>query len=181
MILDNRNRSGVTCSWLMRLSTRKTANPLDATMTKTQVVRRKFMSALPRRIENRRLSPMEALARTMQLFDKLRSEMVEAGLKEDNVRAGLVFCQPETKGMEHVLAQTVVLPKPGEIGTFCDQVMEIHKPLFLGVIFSQHDPDANRPEYKNRVFVAPFMAGPEAEGRMIAARDQIAKGGAKKN
>ena len=57
---------------------------------------------------------------------------------------------------------------------------DIDKPLFLGVMFLQHDPDTNKPEYKDRVFVAPFMTGPEAEGRLIAARDLIAKGGAKK-
>jgi hypothetical protein len=164
----------------MRLAKRKSANPLDATMTKTQVVRRKFMSALPRKIKNRVLSPMEAMARTMQLFDKLRNEMVEAGLDEKNLRAGLVFCQPATKGMESVLAQTIVLPKPREIGAFCDRVTALHEPLFLGVIFSQHDPDAENAEYKDRVFVAPFMHGPEAEGRLIAARNQIAKGGQKK-
>lgn len=149
-------------------------------MTKTQVVRRKFMSALPRRIENRRLSPMEAMARTMQLFDKLRSEMAEAGLDPNNARAGLVYCQPQTKGEEGVLARTVVLPEPGKIAAFCERVAALDNPLFLGVIFSQHDPDADKPEYRDRIFVAQFMAGPEAEGRLIAARDQIAKGGHKK-
>lgn len=149
-------------------------------MTKTQVVRRKFMSALPRKIPNRQLSSMEAMARTMELFDKLRSDMAEAGLDENNVRAGLVFCQPKTKGKEHILAETFILPKPKEIGSFCDRVMNLQEPLFLGVIFSQHDPDADRPEYRDRVFVAPFLTGSEAEGRLIAARDQIAKGGAKK-
>jgi hypothetical protein len=165
----------------MRLSTRKSANPLDATMTKTQVVRRKFMSALPRRIENVILSPMEAMARTMTLFDKLRSEMVAAGLDVKNVRAGLVYCQPETEDAKHILAQTIIMPDdPGKIGDFCNRVMKLDKPLFLGVIFSQHDPDAERREYRDRIFVAQFMAGPEAEGRLIAARNQIAKGGAKK-
>lgn len=149
-------------------------------MTKTQVVRRKFMSALPRRILNRVLSPLEAMARTMELFDKIRQEMAAAGLDENNVRAGLVYCQPETKGMERVLAQTIALPKPSEIGIFCERVMALHKPRFLGVMFSQHDPDTDKPEYKDRIFVAPFLAGPEVEGRLLAARDQLAKGGSKK-
>ena len=84
----------------MRLTAQKTKNPLDATMTKTQVVRRKFMSSLPRRSENRRLTKMEAMGRTMQLFDTLRYEMGEAGLDANNARAALVYCQPETKGMK---------------------------------------------------------------------------------
>jgi hypothetical protein len=149
-------------------------------MTKTQVVRRRFMSGLPRRIENRQLSKLEAIARTMQLFDSLRSAMAEADLNEKHVRAGLVYCQPETKGHEHILAQTIVLPAPDKIGSFCDRVMALDKPLFLGVIFNQHDPDTDKPDYRDRVFAAQFMTGAEAEGRLIAARDQIAKGGGKK-
>jgi hypothetical protein len=159
------------------------ANPLDSTMTKTQIVRRRFMSELPRRIENRILSPLEALARTMQLFDKLRNAMRAAGLDANNVRAGIIYCQPETERIGEavtVLAETIALPDHGKIGSFCNRVMALDKPLFLGVIFSQHDPDTTKPEYRDRVFVAPFMNGPEAESRLIAARNQIAKGGAEK-
>jgi hypothetical protein len=161
------------------LETTKRKNPLDATMTKTQVVRRKFKSALPRTIKNRVLSKMEALARTMELFDRLRSEMKAAGLDENNVYAGLIYCQPETKGMERVLANVVVLPKPGDIAAFCDGVMGLDKPLFLGVLFAQRDPDATKAAYKNVVFVWPFMLGPEAEGRLLAARTQQTQDGFK--
>jgi hypothetical protein len=153
---------------------------MDATMTATQVVRRKFKSALPRRIENRLLSKMEAMARTMELFDKLRNEMAAAGLDKDNAEAGLVFCQPETKGVEHVLAQTIRLPKPEEIGTFVEGIMALHKPLFLGVMFLQRDPDTEKPGQKDALFVWPFMSSPEADGRLVAARNQMAKGGLKK-
>lgn len=164
----------------MILTARKSANPLDKTMTKTQVVRRKFMSSLPRRSDNRILSPMEAMGRTMQLFDTLRGEMRAAGLDANNARAALVYCQPETKGMAGVLAQVVELPKPEGIPAFCKGVLALDKPLFLGVMFLQHDPDTDKREYTDRIFVAPFMTSPEAEGRLIAARGLIAKGGAKR-
>jgi hypothetical protein len=149
-------------------------------MTKTQVVRRRFMSALPRKIQNRELSPMEAMARTMELFDRLRNEMEDAGLNKNHAYAGLVYCQPRTKGKEHVLAETIVLPKPEGIADFANKVIALDKPLFLGVLFHQHDPDAEKAKYKNRVFVWPFMAGPEAEGRLLKARNQQAEGGFKK-
>src|ERR1700733_13633168 len=114
---------------MVRLETRKSANPLDATMTKTQVVRRKFKSSLPRKIENRKLSKMEALGRTFELFERLRNEMENAGLDKNNSQAGLIYCQPQTKGEEHVLARTIVLPKPGkEVAEFCDSVMNLDKP-----------------------------------------------------
>lgn len=164
---------------MAQLDTRSSANPLDATMTRTQVVRRKFKSSLPRKIENRVLSKMEALGRTFELFDRLRNEMDAAGLDKNDSKAGLVYCQPETKGEEHILARTVALPNPGAITEFCDRVMALDKPRFLGLVFIQHDPDADKASQRDVAFLGPFMAGPEAEGRLIAARNQIAMGGFK--
>jgi len=158
-------------------------NPLDARMTKTQVVRRKFKSALPRRIKNRALSKMEALARSVELFDQLRNMMAEAGLSSNNAYAALVYYQPETKGQAHVHARILPLPetaKPKEIGGFAEEVLKLDKPLFLGVLFSQHDPDADKAEYQNVIFAWPFLLGSEVEGRLIGARDLMAKGGSKK-
>jgi hypothetical protein len=160
----------------VRLSTKKSTNPLDATMTKAQVVRRKFKSSLPRKVENRRLSAMEALARTFDLFDRLRDMMAEAGLKKGDVKAGLVYCQPETKGREHVLVESIELPKPEEIPTFAEKVLALDKPLFLGVIFAQSDREADKADQRAVAFVWPFMAGPEAEGRLLAARRLLVTG-----
>lgn len=166
---------------MAQLDTRSSANPLDATMTRTQVVRRKFKSSLPRKIENRVLSQMEALGKTFELFERLRNEMAAAGLDRDDAQAGLIYCQPETPGEERVLARTVALPKPGgdEIQKFCDEVWKLDKPLFLGILFYQSDPDAAKPDQRGVFFVCPLMAGPEAEGRLIAARNQQAQGGFK--
>lgn len=153
-------------------------NPLDATMSKAQVVRRKFKSGLPRKIENRRLSHLEAMARTMELFDRFRNTMREAGLEADDVQAALVFCQPETPGREEVVFETSVLPAPQEIGAFVDRVMALDRPLFLGIMFHQTDRDPDiKPEKRYTLFVWPLMAGPEADKRLLAARRQQAKGG----
>jgi hypothetical protein len=149
-------------------------------MTPAQLVRKKFKSALPRRILNRRLSKMEALARTMELFDKLRGEMDAAGLQKSDVSAGLVYCQPETPGMENILAQVARLPNPdaGNIGMFCETTMALDRPLFLGVLFLQVDRDPLvKAEKRNTLFVWPFMLGPDAEKRLLAARKQQAQGG----
>ncbi|MGB7136641.1 MAG: hypothetical protein WBD46_15220 [Acidobacteriaceae bacterium] len=168
----------------MRLAEKepKQKNPLDATMTKTQVVRRRFKSALPRTPQNRELSAMEAMARTMELFDRLRTMMGEAGLDKKNASAGLVFHQPRTKGKERVLAETIVLPGPDDIATFANRVMALDKPRFLGVFFQQHDPDprADNAKYRDALFVWPFLNGPDDAARLIAARDQMARGGFKK-
>jgi len=157
---------------MVETSAVRAVNPLDGTMTKTQVVRRRFKSALPRTIPNRELSKMEAMARTMDLFDKLRGEMCAAGLNPDDAQAGLVFYQPDTPGKERLLAETIRLPRPEDIGGFVDRVMALDKPRFLGVLFAQRDPDATKAEYKTVMFVWPFMGGPEAEGRLLAARNQ---------
>ena len=153
-------------------------NPLDASMTKAQVVRRRFKSSLPRTIKNRVLSKMEALARTMELFDRFRSDMETAGLPKGDVSAAIVYCQPETPGMENVLAQVHPIPNPdqGSIAMFVETTMALDKPLFLGVLFIQTDRQADKPEKKHTIFVWPFMLGPEAEKRLLAARQQQAKG-----
>jgi hypothetical protein len=57
--------------------------------------------------------------------------------------------------------------------------MNLDKPLFLGVVFLQNDPDAESAEQRNAIFVAQFMSSPEANGRLLMARDQLAKGGFK--
>jgi len=155
------------------LQTSKSANPLDATMTKTQVVRRKFKSGLPRTPQNRLLSKMEAMARTMELLDRLRNEMEAAGLNKDHASAGLVYHQPATKGEEHVLARTAMLTKPEVIGSFVKKVMEVDRPRFLGVVFLQYDPHPKaKPEHKYVAFVWPFLNGPDDAARLIAARDR---------
>ena len=149
-------------------------------MTKAQVVRRKFKSSLPRTIQNRVLSPMEAMARTMELFDRFRGEMKDAGLKPSDVSAGLVYCQPETKGRKDALAYVAELPAPEEIGAFVEEVMSLDKPLFLGVRFIQMDRETDKPEKRHTGFVWPFMGGPEAEKRLKEVLKSGAKGGFKK-
>ncbi len=156
----------------------KKVNPLDKDMTKAQVVRRKFKSSLPRTIQNRVLSKMEAMARTMELFDRFISEMKDAKLSETDVSAGLVFCQPETPGVSDG-GQTIALPKAEEIGTFVERVKALHKPLFLGVLFIQTDRDAKGTEKYRTIFVWPFMAGPEAEKRLLEARRRATEDAAK--
>lgn len=153
-------------------------NPLDADMTKAQVVRRKFKSSLPRTIQNRELSKLEAMARTFELFDRFRGEMDAAGLSKSDVSAGLVYCQPETPGMKDVLAQVAKLPSPekGNVALFCEVTMALDKPLFLGVMFAQRDRQTDKPDKETTVFVWPFMGGPEAEKRLLEARKQHAKG-----
>lgn len=156
----------------------KKVNPLDASMTKAQVVRRRFKSSLPRTIQNKYLSKMEAMAKVMELLDHFRGEMATEGLLKTDVSAGLVYCQPETKGVEDDTF-TIALPAPENLEKFVKAVMALEKPLFLGVLFIHTDRQADKPEKKHTIFVWPFMGGPEAEKRLLAARRSQAKGGPK--
>jgi hypothetical protein len=143
----------------------------DSMMTSAQIARRKFKSSLPRKIENRRLSAMEALGETFRLFDHFRDAVANEGVDPSTAQAGLVYCLPESN--PGVFAATVPLPEPSasEIAKFCKRVMALDRPLFLGVIFVQEDPAPKcSREYKRVAFVAQFMGGPEAEGRLLAAR-----------
>lgn len=166
----------------LRVPETKRTNPLDATMTKAQVVRRVFKSSLPRKPEHVELSAMEALARTFELLARFRNEMGKAELSRDDVQAGLVYCQPKTKGQEAVISQTVVLPKPdpADVGEFAEKVMALDKPVFLGVLFLQHDAKAEKAgdvKQANVLFGIPFTTVYDAPARMLAARaSQMLKG-----
>jgi len=152
-------------------------------MTRAQVARRRFKSGLPRKIESRDLSPMEALARTMGLFDSLRSEMQRAGLSKDDVKAALVFYQPNTKGREHVIAETRLLPKPEDIPQFCEAVLSLDSPVFLGVLFQQEDHEARKAGDTRQatvMFGCELTKAHNAEARLLAARNQLLEGGFKK-
>jgi hypothetical protein len=144
-------------------------NPLDSMMTKAQVVRRKFKSGLPRSPQNKALSKLEALSRTLELFGRFMTEMDAAGLLESDVTADLVYCQPETPGAEPVV--TAALPAPQHIGKFCDGIMALDKPRFLGVLFIQTDREAaDKPDKHHVLVTCPFLDDADSKLRLLAAR-----------
>jgi hypothetical protein len=149
---------------------RMKANPLDKMMTRAQVARRRFKAALPRKIGTSELSPLEALARTVDLFVRFMREMENANV------------EPKTKGKDHILAGVLALPKPGEsgkIGEFADKVMKLDKPVFLGMLFAQHDMEAERAgdaKQASVLFACEFIKAYDAPARLLAARDQLVKG-----
>lgn len=127
---------------------------------------------------------MEALARCAELFDWLRSAVAAEGLSKDHVQAALVYFQPNTKGKEAVIAQTIVLPRPERIGEFANALMSLDKPVFLGMLFLQHDAEAAKAgntEQENVMFGVPFTTKYDAPARLLAARaSQQLKGGLRK-
>src|ERR1035441_5978208 len=92
----------------------RAVNPMDDKMTPAQVARRKFKSGLPRKIENRRLSSMEALGETFTLFVRFRDLVAAEGVDPNTVQAGLVYCQPESH--PETFEAMVRLPEPPKIG-----------------------------------------------------------------
>jgi hypothetical protein len=150
----------------------KAVNRLDSMMTPGQVARRKFKSALPRKPQNKELSPMQALGELFTHLDRFR-DMVAAEKQDraaaNNVYAALVYSLPDSVK----LALTITVPHPGEkIGEFCETVMGLERPSFLGVVFVQVDPDAGSTAYKAVSFVVPFVSGPDAEARLVYAQRQ---------
>ncbi len=148
----------------------------DSMMTPAQVARRKFKSSLPRKIENRRLSAEAALGEAFTLLDRFRGIIVEELRVPEAVKtlyAALVYCLPESKPA--MLADTLSVPEPGmkkAFGAFCEQVMSLERPQFLGVVFVQIDPHAKNTEYKAVSFVTQFMCGPEAAARLHYAQEK---------
>jgi len=149
--------------------TDKKPNPLDAVMTKAQVARRKFKSALPRKPENRELTALEAMGRTMLLIDRFRGEMASEELSPDDVEAALIYSWRDGKNLE---TDVVKLPKPKDIAGFADRVMAVRNPRFLGVLFLQRDHQAEKDEKKSTIFVFPFLTDPQSKKLMIEARNR---------
>jgi hypothetical protein len=149
----------------------KPKNPFLA-MTKAQKARQRFKSGLPRKPGNEELSWMQALARTVDMFDGLRNEMRGEGLNPDDVQAALVYFQPHAR--DAVLARVVPLPKPDKMAEFCEQIMALDKPAFLGVLFLQHDEQAEKAgdrKQANVIFGIAFTTAYDAPARMLAARE----------
>jgi hypothetical protein len=149
----------------------------DIKMTPAQVARRKFKSSLPRKLENRRLSPEAALGELFTLLDRFRGFVVgETGNPEavKTIYAGLAFCLPESQPA--MLAESFPVPEPGDqtgaFGAFCESVLSLNDPQFLGVVFVQVDPDAENTVYKAVSFAVPFLGGPEATARLRYAQDK---------
>ncbi|MGB8095890.1 MAG: hypothetical protein WCF17_01970 [Terracidiphilus sp.] len=143
----------------------------DSMMTPAQIARRKFKSSLPRKLDNRRLSAMEALGATFSLFDRFRAMVAAEGVDPNTTQAGLVYVLPESNPAVFAATITLIDPSGPEIAAFSMRVTALDRPLFLGVLFMQEDPDPDvNPDYKRVAFCAQFMGGPEAEGRLLAAR-----------
>ena len=152
------------------LSAAPKANRLDSMMTPAQVARRKFKSALPRKPQNRILSPMQALGATFTLLDDFQGYIMAEKQKMDaakTVYAALAYSLGDK-------TNTLTVPDPEKIGPFCDTVMRLERknPLFLGVVFVQVDPDAKNTLYKAVSFVVQFMSGPDAEARLRVAQEK---------
>ena len=147
------------------------SNHPDSMMTPAQIARRKFKSMLPRKIEHRDLSAMRVLGALFSLLEQFRG-MVSAEMQQDagaTVYAALAYELPGTAK----LAWTIPVPDPGKmVGKFCDAVLNLSAPRFLGVVFVQVDPHAKKTEYKAVSFVVPFMTGADATARLVFAREQ---------
>lgn len=146
----------------------KIVNPLDAKMTPAQIARRKFKSGLPRKPQNRRPSAMEALGSLFTLLDQFAGLIAEQGQDPDKtLHAALAFHSPDSPSV----ADVATLPNRSGLGKFCDAVMELSNPVFLGVVFVQVDPDPDvKPAYKFVSFCVPFAGSPEDTGRLLTAQ-----------
>lgn len=141
-------------------------------MTPAQVVRRRFKSSLPRKIEDRELTPVQAMAETMGLLERFRGMLADEGMDPHSISVGLVYDQPSLKEKQGPLADTVALLGPEDIGQFVRKVSKLDRPRFLGLVFNQLDEKAEKAEYRNVLFAVPFVTGPDAAARLVFARER---------
>jgi hypothetical protein len=160
---------------LNREARREGHKAMEESITAAARVRRKFKAGRPRALVDRTIGPMEAMNQTATQLDKLRGLMQEAGLDPADVRALLVYQLPETPGMEGI-TRVVALEVPEQLPTFIDKVMALDRPLFLGVLLTQLDRQANEQgKPGGTVIVWPFPAGAKDEASLIGMREHVAK------
>jgi hypothetical protein len=148
----------------------KRPNRIEEKMTAAQRARRRFKSALPRKPQNRILSPLQALGVTFTLLDDFQGHVRAEKQSMDadkTVYAALAYSLGD--GMP---VHTATVPGPEKIGPFCEMVLALQNPLFLGVVFVQVDPDTNSLMHHTVSFVVPFMSGVDAELRLVHAQKQ---------
>ena len=146
---------------------------MEKSLTAAARVRRRFTAGRPRAIQNRSLNPLEAIAKCLQLFQRLHSLMAETGLDVRDVQAGLVYVQRQTPGRDNG-AHLIKLPTPEDSARFVEKVQSLEQPTFLGVLFAQWDHEAKaQGKPGGTVFVWPFMAGPEYEPPFIEIKNRL--------
>lgn len=151
---------------------------MEANLTPSARVRRQLKAGRPRKIINRVIPTLEAVTRIADEADRAERMMQAEGLNPADIHLALIYCTPEKPGFEQI-GSYKWLPAPGEIGKFITALEDIAKTtavLFLGILWYQADPDAQE---KGVAWVTQFLAGPEAEKRLFAARDYFVRGGSK--
>lgn len=155
---------------------------MEKSLTAASRVRRSLKAGSPRRIHNVRLTHTEAILRLVTEANKARGLMRAEGLDPDDINCALIFCTPELPGFENSVRYKW-LPAPGQTSQFFDWFEDESKKaalLFLGILWNQEDREARAKGEDGSVsWVRQFLAGPEAERRLLAARDFFVSGGSK--
>lgn len=142
----------------------------DVQMTPAQIARRKFKSLLPRKLKNRTLSPMQALAQTLGLLDTFMGMVCEEKQSMDAAKTIYAAIAYKKENAPR-LAYTIGIPEPGQADNFYETVLALEAE-FLGVVFIQVDFDTDNPAYQAVSFVVPFMTGSDAEARLVYAQKE---------
>lgn len=153
---------------------------MEISLTPAARARRRFKAGRPKKTKSADLSPLSALARAVDEFEKLQRLMCEESTslgKEidfSDSKVGLVYCLPE-KAESH----TAWLPADREsIPAFGIEIMSLGalNPTFLGIVFYQFDRYAKKPEDQHVFSVLQWVTGPVAELHLRAERDKAREG-----
>ena len=158
-------------------------NPLDKTMTPAQVARRRFKSSLPRKQGQRDLAPMEAIGHMMNVFTRFMQEMEGVGLDPQASKRPSCITNRKPRAKNTCSPNRGPTDQARRRRRILEKILLLDKPVFLGMLFEQHDRKAEKNADAKQAWVAfgvPFTEAHDAAARLIAARDQLLKGGFKK-
>jgi hypothetical protein len=151
---------------------------MELSLTIAARARRRFKAGRPTKIKNDPLTALDAMARAVTEYSRLRRLMEEESTEDhpfdaNAVAAALVYATLNKETMQHE-AQRAWLPvESKDIGIFGNKVLALDPDtVFLGVIFRQVDQQAKRVEDHRLYWVLQFMAGPLAEKQLQEQRDE---------
>jgi hypothetical protein len=153
---------------------------MESGLTIAARARRRFKAGKPRKITNDPLTALDAMARAVKEYGRLKELMKDESETQgetsdpNDAAAALVYAVLNVETMQHEAQRTWLPVSSTNIGSFVETVnaLDPTNTVFLGIIFRQLDRQAKRAEDLRVYWVAQFMGGPLAEKNLKEMRDE---------
>ncbi len=139
-------------------------------MTRAAKIRKLFNSGRPRTYDEI-MTVMAAYLRAGLTLEKLQSAVVAEGLEKSDCGAALVVREHSTDPVLHRVPVSL-----NSMDAAIAKLMNIPKPLPLGIVFYVFDREDLRPGHQVKLWITPFLTGPDAVDDLKTVLEQLKEG-----